>query len=431
MFTVTTSGSKTPSASSIGKPATEPSFRSLPNGHPDAVALSMGSTPINPSSSTKPGGERSVVQYSGFASTQSPISGWLGHSKNTSPSSRAPSVRDIRIQTVAPFDSSILRMSFIRKKTSKLRKSSSTYDPSLVPTKLDRQRIHLALLWQPHLCGEAQLLQHPHEVPRHVDLPPQQAVPRAVLERVVVVVPALAKRQQRHRGVVHRDIAGLEALEPPHVRRGVDEPRHVVQRGDADEAAPDEPGEPADGVEEHGGDEGVEGVRRAQEAVERLLEEVGDVGAVGEDGGALLVHHPAHVRPEEAVERGVRVALAVARRVVVPVGGDPLRGVALQGAGAEPGEEVLEGLGEDEGAVGEVAVVREGDAEAGENVAHEAGEDGGGCAVEGREEAAGVDEEEDAGDGLVLGGPLAVEEAGLGPDVEVPESLGPPRTRPS
>jgi hypothetical protein len=48
------------------------------------------------------------------------------------------------------------------------------------------------------LGGQAHLLQSRNNVPRRVKLPPIQPMPRRVLKRVVVVVPSLAKCQQRN-----------------------------------------------------------------------------------------------------------------------------------------------------------------------------------------------------------------------------------------
>jgi hypothetical protein len=59
--------------------------------------------------------------------------------------------------------------------------------------RLDAHAIQLLLRGQLHLGRQAQLFQPPNQIPRHVDLPPLQAVSGAKFESVVVVVPPFSK----------------------------------------------------------------------------------------------------------------------------------------------------------------------------------------------------------------------------------------------
>ena len=110
----------------------------------------------------------------------------------------------------------------------------------------------------------------------------------------------------------------------------------------------------------------------------RVLEQVAGVLAVV--GLAVGLEEPAGVGVPEALEPGavtdvrrVRVALLVGVRVVLAVVGHPVEHRPLEGGRAQHGEGVLERLVGLERAVGEQAVVADGDAEPGEHVAH--GED--------------------------------------------------------
>ena len=107
---------------------------------------------------------------------------------------------------------------------------------------------------------------------------------------------------------------------------------------------------------------------------------------------------------------GVNVALRVRGAVVVAVRRAPVDGVALHGQGAAVREEVLHPLGRLEGAVGELAVVGQGDAEqARDEVAHEEAGEGLPREVEGREGGANMDDAEDSRVHEVLREPLAAE----------------------
>ena len=75
-------------------------------------------------------------------------------------------------------------------------------------------------------------------MPGDVELVPGQAVARRRRVRVVVVVPALAERQQRHPPGVARVVLGREAAAAPHVRRRVHQPGRVQADDDAQEDRP-------------------------------------------------------------------------------------------------------------------------------------------------------------------------------------------------
>mmetsp|Transcript_41818 Transcript_41818/g.126599 ORF Transcript_41818/g.126599 Transcript_41818/m.126599 type:complete len:212 (-) Transcript_41818:248-883(-) len=196
-------------------------------------------------------------------------------------------------------------------------------------------------------------------------------MPARALKGVVVVVPALAEGQDPDEPVVHGVVRGVPVLEAPDVAHGVNSPGDVPDPGHAGEEAPEHARQASKGVEaDDGQDYGVQHVGLLQETVEPLRGEVRGVELVAAHPRALRVKEPTHVGPPEAVERRVHVPLRLGAAMVVPVRGHPIDGVALQCQGAAVGEEVFEHLGRLEGAVGQLPVVRERDAEeAGDDVA--------------------------------------------------------------
>ena len=63
------------------------------------------------------------------------------------------------------------------------------------------------------VAGQAQRLEEGDDLPGHVKLPLVQAMAGAVLKGVVVVVPALAKRQHSHPPVVAAQVSCLVGLQ--------------------------------------------------------------------------------------------------------------------------------------------------------------------------------------------------------------------------
>lgn len=106
----------------------------------------------------------------------------------------------------------------------------------------------------------------------------------------------------------------------------------------------------------------------------------------------------------------MHIVLRVRGAVVVAVRRAPVDGVALHGQGAAVRKEVLQDLERLEGAVGELTVVGQRDAEhAGDEVAHEEAGEGLPREVEGREGSANMDDAEDSRVHEVLREPLAAE----------------------
>src|SRR4051812_30109124 len=77
--------------------------------------------------------------------------------------------------------------------------------------------------------GEARLLEAPDHPRGRVELPGLEAVARGRRERVVVVVPRLAEREERQPEQVARLVAGRELPAPEEVAERVDAVGRVVQ----------------------------------------------------------------------------------------------------------------------------------------------------------------------------------------------------------
>ena len=294
----------------------------------------------------------------------------------------------------------------------KSRKKSSRRGGSL----LDAHPVHLRLLGQLHLIRESEEFQHAHAHPRHVDLPPLQAVPRAELERVVVVVPPLAEGEDADPPVVPAEVPGVVRLRAPHVRDGVHRPGDVVDPAGPDAEPPHEPRKAADGVERRRPRQHVPHVGLLEPSVEGLRGDLLRVAPIADarDGG-LVVQQPPGVRPPEPLVRRVRVLRRVAVLMMVPVRARPLQRVALHRHRAAVRERVLHPLGRREGFVRQLAVVREGDPEAPRDEVHdeEAVERGPGEG-EGGEQAPEVHDADEAGVRDVRGDPLAQKSLALG-----------------
>mmetsp|Transcript_24747 Transcript_24747/g.73240 ORF Transcript_24747/g.73240 Transcript_24747/m.73240 type:complete len:206 (-) Transcript_24747:285-902(-) len=167
-----------------------------------------------------------------------------------------------------------------------------------------------------HVPRQSGHLEAADEVVAEVNLPPLQPVRCTVLKRVVVVVPPVAKHEQRHECVVAAVVARFVVAAAPHVHNAVDQPRHVHRQQDADHKAPHQVGHATKHKEKRGLAHLMVHVRRPDPAIKpgALLVEPGHGQAVLHVAlcvltrvGQLLVKQPAHVRVPKAVARRVAV----------------------------------------------------------------------------------------------------------------------------
>jgi len=125
------------------------------------------------------------------------------------------------------------------------------------------------------------------------------------------------------------------------------------------EDAPEQEG-PASDEEEDGGEKRAwHPMPVADPQMEFVLTEVGNQGqeVVGVVVQSAAGDQPAHVRPESAVLRGVRVAWLVGVPMMHAMDADPEDGTALEGEGSTDGEKILHPLGSFVATVGEQAVI--------------------------------------------------------------------------
>eukprot|EP00955_Chlamydomonas_euryale_P068105 360019-Chlamydomonas_euryale.AAC.20 len=164
------------------------------------------------------------------------------------------------------------------------------------------------------------------------------------LECVVVVVPALAKRND---------------ADPPVVAR---QPKCTTPHQGRQSAKSKEQGKLADNMPRP---------RLRQPAVEPLALHVGCVGAVADTHQRhIIVQQPSSVAPPEAFVWRVRVQRCVCVQVMVAVAADPLERVSLGREHTAICQCVLEPLRRREGAVAQLTVVAESDAKTAADEVH-------------------------------------------------------------
>ena len=162
--------------------------------------------------------------------------------------------------------------------------------------------------------------------------------------RVVVVVPALAKRQQRHPPAVAGIVPRPEAPAAPHVRRGVHEPGAMKSEDDAEEDAPEHHRPATDGQQHEPDRHKRHIVIAVQPPIERHGGQIRRV--LGHQRRVVMVgvaeQNPAHVGPEAAVARRMRIAIVVGMLMVNAMGGDPEDRTTLERQRPTHREKILE-----------------------------------------------------------------------------------------
>jgi len=184
------------------------------------------------------------------------------------------------------------------------------------------------------------------------------------------------------------------------------------------EYSPENPRPAADRVKEDADDHGRDDVPIAEPEMEFVLAKI---GGIGEKFGAIAMHgaagdNPAHVRPDTAIARRMRVAFLVRVLMMNTMRGYPGNGAAFDGQRAAGGEEVFDQLWRFVAAVREQTMVAHADAEAASDPPHDDGENN--C-LPGDEEngseggrVQGQHEEGDAPIDRLVKGAVALEEQG-------------------
>jgi len=191
----------------------------------------------------------------------------------------------------------------------------------------------------------------------------------------MIVVPAFAKGKDRDPETVGGGIASFKALRAPHVGGGIDEPSEMQAHDGTYEDSPENPGPAANKIKGDGDDDGRHDVPAADPEMEFVLAQIGNVR---KKFAAVAMHSaasddPAHMGPQTAVHRGMRIAFFVGVLMMNAVRGNPGDRSAFQGQGAAGGEEIFHPFRSFVAAVREQAVITHTDAEAAANPPHDNG----------------------------------------------------------
>src|SRR5579883_1808227 len=178
---------------------------------------------------------------------------------------------------------------------------------------------------------------------------------------MMVVVPALTPREQRHPPVVGRKVAGAERTITGPVRRAVHRPRNMIGDDQTNEDAPDDPGPTAERKQEHAKSELPEQRGSLHKSVKRIGSKIRCEPELlfRRRASRIGQEKPADVSPPKTSIHAVGVAWTIGGCVMAPMGCNPIDRAALQGENAEHGEEILDAFGQLQAAVGEQSVKAE------------------------------------------------------------------------
>ena len=150
-------------------------------------------------------------------------------------------------------------------------------------------------------------------------------MPRRGGERMMVVVPALAKGQKCYPPAVGGQVLCFVTAVSESVRRAVDEPGGVENGGDPHEHAPHYPRRTAHKVEQSAGGYDQRQEKSVQEDVESVFQYVAGhtsrEGSVKTSGGEN--RHPTDMRPPKPARSVVRVVLFVTVSMMQTMNRDP------------------------------------------------------------------------------------------------------------
>src|SRR3984885_1013706 len=256
-------------------------------------------------------------------------------------------------------------------------------------------RRHLDIPGQAHQHEEAQ------QKIGQIDLPPVPLIAGATRLRVVIVVPALAARDDRHQYVVAAMIAGIVILIAEHMRQRVHAPGDVPDDDRANDDAPQpyagaelnrrhdvaayrERDQEADAIIDQGLRERDPHDMALDEAVEAVAQDIARITVVGALAAeiSVLQKQPAHVRPEEVDQRAVRIGALVGTMVMHAMGRHPPRRRILDTPDGEKRKAMLEPERALEAAMGEQAMIAKVHPAGAIDIDTDKGEHGARCRIE-------------------------------------------------
>ena len=184
--------------------------------------------------------------------------------------------------------------------------------------------------------------------------------------RVMIVVPALAERQQGHPPAIGGEIACGKAARTPRVRGRIHQPRGVQADHGAHENSPHQEWHSADGQQNHAQNNHRDVVKFRNPDVEFVL---GEVGNVAGQRGRVMVHglaheNPAHVCPPFSIDRRMRIAIFIGKLMMDAVRGNPENWAALKRKRGANRQEILNPFRSLVAAVREQAMISHADAQA-------------------------------------------------------------------
>ncbi len=181
--------------------------------------------------------------------------------------------------------------------------------------------------------------------PTEIDFPPPKSEPGRMGKGVVVVVPSLAKRPDRHEPVIAAGVSRDKAPLAPKMADGVDAEDKLMHQENANGTAPEQALQracpsPRDRTTQDGGheegEEHPENVQSVNALDHRVAVEVGDVG---KGSRPINAKQPTHVgvpkslqlspKPRPVQIRGMEVSGVIGEEMVCPVVADPTRDRAL------------------------------------------------------------------------------------------------------
>lgn len=173
-----------------------------------------------------------------------------------------------------------------------------------------------------------------------VDFPPEKPLAGAALICVMVVMPALAERNQGQNAVVFARIRRLIATPAENMRERVDRKRPVPEEHGAHDESPEVRGHAADEIDRNTKKHRRNEMKAIQPAKFWVFREILDPSPVGFVIG--IAQDPARMRPPETVaNRGVDVLSLVREAVMVPVVSGPPESALLRAGLGEEGHEEL------------------------------------------------------------------------------------------
>ena len=220
-------------------------------------------------------------------------------------------------------------------------------------------------------------------LPGDVQLEPAQPVPGAGGIGVVVVMPTLAKTEDRHPPTVAGEVGAVEVAVAPGVGGRVHQPGDVIHdhqaQGDGPQHQPQatamHPSPLAIDIQTSAQGPLQQQEPAIQPAIKGIaLQVAGEPRHVGQRWD--LVQHPGTVGPPQAAGGVVVIVGLIGKAVVVAVQPHPLDRTALAGQGPHQHKEPLQPPGRHKAAMGQHAMQPQGDAEHGDPVKNRQGHQG-------------------------------------------------------